>query len=97
MSYRKGTVLLIGYIDVPADRLAEVKEALRLHIDLTRKETGCIFFNVDPSDEIEGRFKVSEAFVDQAAFDAHQARARISPWAIASEGIPRDYKISVVE
>jgi len=44
---------------------------------------------------VKGRFLVSEAFVDQQAFDAHQARAKVSDWAKASQGIPREYSIKV--
>lgn len=87
-----GSFRLEGHIDVPTDRLAQVSEALKEHIRLTRAEEGCIFFNVDACPDVEGRFLVSEAFVDKAAFDAHQVRAGNSAWAEASKGIPRDYK-----
>jgi len=87
---------LEGHIDVPADRVAQVSEALKEHIRLTREEEGCIFFNVDAYSEIEGRFLVSEAFVDEAAFQFHQERAGASAWAEASSGVPRDYKTWVV-
>lgn len=93
----KGSFRLEGHIDVPADRIAQVSEALKDHIRLTREEEGCIFFNVDACAEVEGRFLVSEAFVDEAAFNAHQERAGASPWAEASAGVPRDYKTWVVE
>lgn len=92
----KGTFRLEGHIDVPAERLSQVGEALKEHIELTRAEEGCIFFNVDPCSEIEGRFLVSEAFVDEAAFNFHQERAGASPWAVASAGVPRDYKTWIV-
>lgn len=96
-SYPAGTVLLKGHIDVPADRLEQVSAALVAHIDLTRSERGCLFFNVDPCDVNAQRFIVSEAFVDQDAFDAHQKRAGSSPWAEVSTGIPREYEITTVE
>lgn len=88
----KRSFRLEGHIDVPADRIAQVSEALKDHINLTRAEEGCIFFNVDKCDKIEGRFLVSEAFVDEAAFQFHQERAGASPWAKASKDVPRDYK-----
>lgn len=89
------TVYLNGHIDVPDDRIDTIKAAVVDHIALTRAEAGCISFEVTPCDTGNGRFLVSEAFVDQAAFDAHQVRAKASPWATISEGIPRDYKITV--
>lgn len=93
----KGNFRLDGHIDVPTDRISEVKAALEKHIELTRSEPGCIFFNVDPCPDVAGRFLVSEAFVDGSAFEAHQARAGDSEWAIASKDVPRDYKTWVVE
>ena len=95
--YPAGTVLLNGYSDVPADRLDAVQVALKKHIELTRAEAGCIFFKVDPCEDMAGRFLVSEAFVNQTAFDAHQQRAGQSDWAKVSEGIPRKYEITTVE
>jgi quinol monooxygenase YgiN len=91
----KGTVTLTGHIDVPAVRMEDIQAALRVHIALTRAEPGCLSFEVTPCPDVEGRFLVSEAFVDQQAFDAHQARTKASEWAKASEGIPRDYSIKV--
>ena len=88
----KGSFRLEGHLDVPADRLAEISHALKEHIKLTRAEEGCIFFNVDPCDKVEGRFLVSEAFVDQDAFKFHQKRAGSSAWAEASKDVPRDYR-----
>lgn len=92
----EGSFRLEGHIDVPADRVVKVSEALKEHIRLTREEEGCVFFNVDACSDIEGRFLVSEAFKDEAAFNAHQVKAGNSTWAEASKGVPRDYKTWVV-
>ena len=86
-----------GHIDVPDGRLSQVSEALKDHIRLTREEPGCIFFNVDPCPNVSGRFLVSEAFIDEAAFNEHQKRAGASPWAKASAGVTREYKTWMVE
>ncbi|MCP4209793.1 MAG: antibiotic biosynthesis monooxygenase [Shimia sp.] len=86
-------IKLTGYIDVPADRLAAVSEALPKHIALTRAEAGCLSFEVTPHAAHAGRFQVTELFVDRAAFDAHQARAKASEWAKTTDGIPRTYEI----
>jgi len=91
----KGTVTLTGHIDVPAVRMEDIQAALPAHIALTCAEPGCLSFEVTPCPDVEGRFLVSEAFVDQQAFDAHQARTKASEWAKASEGIPRDYSIKI--
>lgn len=96
MELSAGSFCLEGHIDVPKDRLDAVTAALKEHIELTRTEAGCIYFNVDPSPDVAGRFLVSEAFVDEAAFQFHQTRAGNSSWAEASKGVPRDYKTWVV-
>ncbi len=90
---QEGRVYLDGYLDVPAERWAVVREAVNEHIALTRKEPGCIKFEVVPCPDIERRLLVSEIFVDQQAFDAHQARTQASPWAEISAGIAREYSV----
>ena len=92
-----GKVHLKGYIDVPDERLAAVKEALPTHIELTRAETGCVSFSVEACPDVNGRFLVAETFMDQQAFDAHQNRTKASVWAEISKDIPREYSIEVEE
>ncbi len=87
-------IQLIGYMDVPADRHDAVAAALPRHIELTRLEPGCLSFDVTPDDSVTGRFNVRETFVTRAAFDAHQARMKSSPWAEITKGIPREYNIT---
>lgn len=86
---------LQGHITVPAARLAAVRSALAEHIALTRAEPGCLSFEVSEDDAIPGQFNVREVFEDQAAFDAHQARTQNSEWFRITQGIPRDYSITV--
>lgn len=89
-----GNVVLQGYISVSSDRIEAVKAALPEHIALTRAEAGCITFEVVQSETIQGRFIVSEVFVDQASFDVHQVRAKNSSWFKVTQGIPREYTIT---
>lgn len=84
---------LTGYIDVPEGRREAIAAALRLHIELTRAETGCVRFDVTPDPEVEGRYNVSELFTDRESFDAHQARVKASAWGEISTGIWREYSI----
>ena len=88
-----GKVFLDGYMAVPPDRAAAVTRALPDHIALTRAEPGCLAFDVavDPSDP--SRVLVSEVFVDRAAFEAHQARAKTSAWAEVTAGLDRHYAV----
>ncbi len=87
------TVYLDGHIDVPSDRLEAVMAALPQHIALTRAEPGCLKFEVTVSERVAGRLDVSEIFVDQTAFDAHQTRMRASDWFKVTEGIQRHFTI----
>jgi quinol monooxygenase YgiN len=88
-----GRVFLDGYIEVPPERLAAVTRALPDHIALTRAEPGCLAFSVTPSPDHPDRFLVSEIFADQAAFDAHQLRAKASAWAVVTAGLARHYTV----
>ncbi|MCP5073336.1 MAG: antibiotic biosynthesis monooxygenase [Rhodobacteraceae bacterium] len=85
--------ILSGYVLVPPERLAAVCAALPRHIELTRQEPGCLFFDVTENPDQPGRLDVYEEFADRAAFDAHQFRAAQSDWAAVSKGLPRHYKI----
>lgn len=88
------TVALTGrLVCVNADEAAVVQRFLADHIRLTRAEPGCLRFDVvQTSDALV--WQVDEAFVDRAAFDAHQARTATSPWAGATAGIRRDFRIT---
>ncbi|MCI2398412.1 putative quinol monooxygenase [Aliiroseovarius subalbicans] len=86
-------IRLTGHIDVPEDRLDAVTAALPAHVALTHAEPGCLTFEVTPDAAVPGRFIVSESFTNRAAFDAHQTRARTSPWAEVTAGLPREYVI----
>ncbi|MBO9396048.1 antibiotic biosynthesis monooxygenase [Shimia sp. R9_2] len=89
-------IRLTGHIDVPSNRQEAVAAALPTHIALTRAEPSCLSFDVTQDPAIAARYTVSELFVDQAAFDAHQARTSASDWATVTAGIPRHYQISEV-
>lgn len=66
------------------------------HVELTRAEAGCLHFDVEPTEDPRV-WTVSGLFVDQAAFDAHQARVRTSEWGQATSGIARDCVIETVD
>ncbi len=75
------------------DQAAIVVQYLPAHITLTLAEPGCVIFTVRSTDN-PLIWKVDEAFVDQAAFDAHQARTAASEWAQVSAGIARHFQIT---
>lgn len=87
-------VTLNGYLRCADEAEAtRVRAALDEHIRLTRAEPGCVSFEVTPTDD-PFVWQVAEEFTDPAAFDAHQARAGTSDWAVETKGIARDYKIT---
>ena len=85
---------LQGFIVVPDSDLEAVIAALPNHIHLTRKEPGCLVFNVTQDPSHPTRFDVYEEFVDQEAFETHQARVRDSDWGRVTVGVERHYTIS---
>ena len=84
-------VILTGTLRCDPGEAATVRDALPEHIRLTRAEPGCEEFNV--IETAPGVFEVSERFVDQAAFDAHQTRTRGSDWWRLTAHMPRDFDI----
>lgn len=90
-------VILEGYIIVPDSDMGQVQAELPNHIELTRKESGCLVFNVLQDEEHRNKFNVYEEFRDQAAFDNHQARAGRSKWAKVTTNVARHYEISKAE
>ena len=89
-------IKLYGYIVVPAPALAAVQSELPTHITLTLAEPGCLHFEVEQSASNPYRFDVDELFVDQAAFDAHQARVKASTWGAVTTEVERHYTVEQV-
>lgn len=87
-------VTLEGYIVVPTDSLVSVCGALSVHIELTRKEEGCLVFCVSRDNSSENRFNVYEEFVNRAAFEAHQWRVKNSHWGQVTKSVERHYQIT---
>lgn len=72
-----------------------VRRFLPEHIQLTKKEPGCVRFDVqETSDPLI--WTVEELFLDQKSFDAHQTRTKQSRWAVETAAIVREYKIQEV-
>ncbi len=74
------------------DEADRVRAHLDEHLALTRAEPGCLSFDVTPT-ETDGVWRVSERFVDEAAFDTHQRRVAASTWGRETAGIERSYVI----
>ena len=87
-------VILKGYIIVPDSDLTAVKEELLVHIDLTRKEEGCLIFEVTQHETNKNRFDVYEEFIDKETFSHHQERVRHSKWGSVTQNVERFYEIT---
>lgn len=84
-------VTLTGHIVVPESDAAAVEAELPTHIDLTRRESGCLEFNVVRDSDSPTTYHVSERFVSPEAFSLHQDRVRSSPWGDVTAGVQRHY------
>jgi quinol monooxygenase YgiN len=88
-----GNVRLTGTIRCAADEVKRLRAAIPEHVALSRAEPGCLAFDIrataDPC-----AYEVSERFVDQPAFEAHQARTRASAWWRETCHMPRDFEIT---
>ena len=86
-------VALTGWIAIPLAEQDRLLPLLATHIELTRREAGCLAFSLTPDPAEAGRFRVAERFRDRAAFEAHQRRSAASPWGEASRHLERDYRL----
>jgi (4S)-4-hydroxy-5-phosphonooxypentane-2,3-dione isomerase len=87
-------ITLKGHILVPSSDLAAVLAALPTHIELTRQEAGCVCFEVAQDPDAKRCFIVYEAFVDRAAFEAHQLRVKLSEWGRVAASAQRHYQVT---
>ncbi|MBL0520952.1 putative quinol monooxygenase [Aeromonas enteropelogenes] len=88
-------VILKGFIIVPPSDLAQVKDELARHIQLTRAEPGCLVFEVIQDRTNPCRFDVHEEFVDKIDFEAHQARVSLSYWGEVTVHVERHYTVTM--
>jgi len=93
---RMSKIILSGFILVNEEDLEAVLAELPNHIKLTREEPGCLVFDVDRDAGDPAKFMVYEEFIDQDAFDRHQARVKASCWGEVASNVDRHYEIKSV-
>jgi quinol monooxygenase YgiN len=87
-----GMTTLTGTLTCTSEAEAElVRTYLPEHIRLSRAEPGCVKFDVTQGDD-PMVWHLDEAFVDAAAFAAHQARTKATIWAEKTAKLIRDFK-----
>ena len=87
-------VILEGYVITADSDLSAVKRELANHIQLTRKEEGCLVFEVSQDNENKNRFNVYEEFTSQNAFKLHQERISTTEWGKVSSKLEKHYQTS---
>lgn len=87
-------IILQGYILVHDSDIDPVKKELPNHIALTRKEPGCLLFEVTPDLDHPNKFTVYEEFADKESFASHQKRVANSAWGKVTVDVERHYKIT---
>lgn len=87
-------VTLSGFIKVSAEDLESVKQHLSSHIALTRREPGCLSFDVTQRESDPSLFDVYEEFLDATAFRSHQTRVAASDWGNITKNIERHYEVT---
>ena len=86
-------VVLTGYIKVSRSERRVSQQHLAQHIQNARQEAGCLAFEVNQSAEDDCVFTVFECFKDQAAFESHQGRVKVSFWSEISRNAERIFSI----
>jgi len=86
-----GMITLTGTLTAKNAAEAEmVRQFFPEHIRLSRAEPGCLKFEVTPgADPLV--WHLDEAFINAAAFEAHQSRTRASVWFEKSAPLARDF------
>lgn len=78
------TIIVLGTLRFPPDRLAAVRPHLHAPVTATRQHDGCLAYDVaeDPFDP--GLIRFSEMWPDMALLEAHLKASHIDPWRIAA-------------
>ncbi|MEM0955854.1 MAG: putative quinol monooxygenase [Pseudomonadota bacterium] len=89
-------IVLSGHLEVPDRDLDAVRRALPGHVEATRRETGCITFEITEDPAQPGSFVVYEEFSSWEAFEYHQQRAGDSRWGQVAAASQRHYAIEEI-
>ncbi len=81
----KEKVAVFGILRFPPNRIAEVLPHLKMLVEATYKNDGCIAYDVaqDPFDP--GLIRFSELWPDQVSLDQHLVAPHITPWRTAAK------------
>jgi len=77
------SLLIIGTVRLPPDRLPEAKRAMAAMIAASRGEEGCIVYAYAEDVAEPGLIRVSELWRDQAVLARHFASPHLAAWRAA--------------
>ncbi len=77
------TVAVLGTMRVSPEAAKTLLPALKTLVDATRRDDGCIAYDVGLDPFEPGLFRFSELWPDQASLTAHISAAHIAPWRAA--------------
>lgn len=78
-------ITVVAQIKVKSEKLAEVKEELMRLQSATRKEAGCICYDLHQAIEDENSFLFYETWADKAALDGHFESTHFKAWTLKAE------------
>lgn len=67
------TITIFATVVAKPDSIAQVEEALRRVIPLTRAEPGCVRYELFGSEDHLGSFHLLETYADEATLSSHHA------------------------
>ncbi len=70
-------ITVVAKIEAKAGREKEVKEVLMALVPITRKEDGCMNYDLHQYNQHPGQFLFYENWRDQASLDKHLASAHV--------------------
>jgi quinol monooxygenase YgiN len=79
------TVLVFGTLRFPPDAMAKVAPHLRTLVEATRRNDGCIAYDVAEDLFDKGLIRFSEIWPDAASLGAHLRAPHIAPWRAVCE------------
>jgi quinol monooxygenase YgiN len=77
---------VVAVIPVSAEAVDQVRPALHTLVEATRKEDGCVSYDLFESGSAPGTFVTVECWRDAASLDAHMSMPHVAAAFAAAEG-----------
>lgn len=90
-------IYLIATLTIKPGSLPTILEAVRPCIDATRKEPGCISYDLHQNQTDENQLVFVERWTDRASLAAHFETPHLQAWREAGEPHFVDRKIEIIE